>query len=93
MEVFTFKPLDFKDMLIFGPYTPMFISVAAFVYMLAHGGTLKGLYGGLFFNLLVILVSHWLNITYNLNFDLLVLVIFEICLAIVWVMSITKITE
>lgn len=86
------NPLSINNVLIFGPYTSFFISLIATLYLLSMGGTAKGIYGGLFFNLLVIAFSYYLNTAYSLNLDLLLPVIFEICLVIMWVMLVAKIT-
>lgn len=91
-EIFVFKPVDFKGVLIFGEMTPFFISLVALLYMVSKGGVLKGLYGSLGFNLIIIIITYWLNSTYNLNLDLFTLVLMELFLIIIWVFSLLKTT-
>lgn len=82
--------MEVSQIFIFGDFTLLFTSIIAFCYMMMSGGFLKGLYGGMFFNLLMIMLGYWLNTAYDFTQNLLVLVIFEMLMVILWVMSIRK---
>jgi len=82
--------LDWSAMLIFWEFTPLFFSLVAIAYIMTVGGILKGLYAGLLTNLLIIILTYWLNTAFNLSLDLMSLVVVEIVLAVAWVLSLSK---
>ena len=82
--------LDWNAMLIFGEFTPLFFSLVALAYVMTIGGILKGLYAGSLVNLLIIILTYWLNSYFHTSLDLTSLVALEILLATVWILSLGK---
>jgi len=82
--------IEWSSLLIFGEYTPLFFSIIALAYIMTVGGILKGLYAGLFSNLMIIMFTYGINTYFNYNLDLLSLVILEIVLATLWILSLSK---
>jgi hypothetical protein len=82
--------LDWNAMLIFGDFTPLFFSLIALAYVMTVGGILKGLYAGSLINLLIIVLTYWLNSYFHTSLDLISLVVLEIFLAVVWILSLGK---
>jgi len=82
--------IEWSSLLIFGEYTPFFFSIIAIAYIMTIGGLLKGLYAGVFTNLIIIILTYGINSYFNYNLDLLSLIILEILLATLWILSLSK---
>jgi hypothetical protein len=82
--------LDWSATLIFGEFTPLFFSLIALAYVMTVGGILKGLYAGSLINLLIIILTYWLNSYFHTSLDLVSLVALEIFLAVIWLLSLGK---
>jgi hypothetical protein len=82
--------IDWNSLLIFGNFTPLFFSLIATAYIMNVGGILKGLFSSIFVNLLIIILTYSINYYWGYQLDLLSLVVYEILLAVAWVLSLSK---
>jgi len=82
--------INWNSVLIFGNFTPLFFSIIATAYIMNVGGILKGLFSSIFVNLFIIILTHFINTYWGYQLDLLSLVVYEVFLAITWVLSLSK---
>jgi hypothetical protein len=82
--------IEWNNLLIFGNFTPLFFSLIAIAYIMNVGGILKGLFSGIFVNLLIIILTYFVNSYWGYQLDLVSLVVLEILLAVSWILSLSK---
>jgi len=82
--------INLTPILIFGEYTPLFFSIIGITYIMTVGGLLKDLFAGSLINLLIIILTHAINVTFGMSLNLISLVLLEILLGVAWILSLIK---
>lgn len=69
--------MNFSFLLIFGNLTPLFFAIVAFAYLITTGGIVKAVLAQNIVNIMIIILSLYINNTFSYQLDIQTLIIFE----------------